>query len=45
MEDPMDENEDDNLDQGWKLEERKTKMKMRKHGWIRIFGSRNKKEM
>jgi hypothetical protein len=30
MEDPMDENEDDNLDQGWKLEERKTKKKLRR---------------
>ena len=46
MEDPMDENKDDNLGSRVEIGRKKNKIKMRILGErIRIFGSRNKKEM
>ena len=34
MEDPMDENEDDNLDQGWEIEREKNKTKIDQQGGV-----------
>ena len=44
MEDPMDGNEDDNLDQGWKLKERKTKQKLASKGGWSVFEVQSKEK-